>query len=225
MLCCYWGGECDLKKWLGGGGDGASAVVHDVYKGPCGAKKVYEYLYKSPQGGGMGKEHFRHSLDQEREKTTIKGSEPYSQKMCLIALSSFPVCFGKYRKPVKYPTMYFNCIPLFVFAKIWYSKRDKKITRNKKGRGKYGNGAYLLFSRQMRLFCAQLQISSNVICNVYHVIVHFLPHKHYLTQKSTFLSKVFQKVPLSSSHCQAYSFSLQNCQRERMRLIWTLLKF
>ena len=32
--------QCDLKKWLGGGGDGASAVVHDVYKGPCGGKKV-----------------------------------------------------------------------------------------------------------------------------------------------------------------------------------------
>ena len=111
----------------GGGGDGASAVGHDFYKGPCGAKKVYEYLYKSPQGGGMGKEHFRHSLDQERKKTTIKESEPYSQKMCLIAISSFPVCFGKYRKPVKYPTMYFNCNPLFVFPKFDNHNGTKRL--------------------------------------------------------------------------------------------------
>ena len=47
--------------------------------------------------------------------------------MCLIALSSFPVCFGKYRKPVKYPTMYFNCNPLFVFAKFDTHNKTKRL--------------------------------------------------------------------------------------------------
>ena len=35
-------GQCDLKKWLSGGSDGALAVVHGVYRGLCGGKKVYE---------------------------------------------------------------------------------------------------------------------------------------------------------------------------------------
>ena len=127
MLCCYWGGECDLKKWLGGGGDGASAVVHDVYKGPSGAKKVYEYLYNSPPRWWHGQRTLSSLARPGEKKTTIKESEPYYQKMCLIALSSFPVCFGKYRKPVKYPTRNFKCNPLFVFAKFDTHNGTKRL--------------------------------------------------------------------------------------------------
>ena len=53
----------------------------------------------------------------------------------------------------------------------------------------------LSFLRVIEIFQIRFSIRYN-ICNIYHIIVHFLPNKHCFYPKKTtlFLSKVFQQV-------------------------------
>ena len=62
---------------------------------------------------------------------------------------------------------------------------------------KFPSNAYLLFSRQMRRFCALLQICKFKLVEyaIYYVIVRFLPKKHcFWAKKALFLPKDLQKV-------------------------------
>ena len=64
--------------------------------------------------------------------------------------------------------------------------------RGQKWPWKFPWSTYLQFSRQMRRFCANSQIYSKV-CNIYHVIVHFLPKKHCFWPKRHFFCPKISK--------------------------------
>ena len=78
---------------------------------------------------------------------------------------------------------------------------------------KFSWGAYLLFSQQMRCFCAWLQICkfNSVQYAIYHVVVQFLPENTcFSPPKKDYFAQSISKSATSAARMQSWRISHQN---------------
>ena len=89
------------------------------------------------------------------------------------------------------------CVPLLIIIDAVQGGRSWQPFREGKDGHKNFLQARIYYFREGPSFLrvlAILQIQLSIICNVYHVIVHFLPKNTIFDQNSTFFHKVSQKV-------------------------------